>query len=664
MTDIGDFGPELALKKIEGSSGASALAIQGNLLYAAGRFDLTIYDIGVPAAPRRLGFMGGIAGGRQIAVRDGIVYVTGRSYGLWIIDARDPENPQLAGCFDTVELATGIDLCGEILFVAERVYGIELLDVRDPFHPRFLSRITTDEAQSCCCQGDLLYVGDWQAGRLTVIDVSDPLNPHLAGQADLDGFADGVFSAGALVYCSTGHDAKYSAPMDDREGRGRGMEIFDMTEPTAPRRVGGVKFRRFRRQENDYWTLRVSGTAAYCADSHNGFFRVDASDPEAPRCTGFARLPEYRPAWEKPADGLLDDCVAGLAAGNGMVYLAGLTTGLWMFPDSEARIAQEERPFLSAPAFKAPSALPGLRHLDLGGSVHRVAFARGMLFAACSDAGLTICRMTNGVPEILNRLTDRVVFDVKVSGSRLFTAENHTGLVVREIVSDGSLREVGKYTSDLESPIRVIHVYCNGTRVAFSGGAGQVSILDTTDLSAIRLLCRQGLPGLLYCDMMPQRDFNGLMPVNWHYGGLAWFDLQADPVRLVGAGYSVTGYQLDGIDRFGDVLLSAADSRCCGFTASGADGKELKKIPVPGCGERFPLGGIPTVEGNIVAFANRRNGRIVTLDLADPGHPAVIPERSFVFPPGYCCERVEFHAKRMYIPAMSAGLFFEEKAAE
>ncbi|MPN62061.1 hypothetical protein SDC9_209807 [bioreactor metagenome] len=133
---------------------------------------------------------------------------------------------------------------------------------------------------------------------------------------------------------------------------------------------------------------------------------------------------------------------------------------------------------------------------------------------------------------------------------------------------------------------------------------------------------------------------------------------------MVRTGRPVTGCQLDGIDRFGDVLLSAADSRCCGFTDPRADGKELKKVPVSGCGDRFPLGGIPTADGVLAAFADRRGGRVVTVDLSDPEHPAVLPGRSYCFPPGFSCERVEFYENRMYIPMANAGLFFEEKVSD
>ena len=73
----------------------------------------------------------------------------------------------------------------------------------------------------------------------------------------------------------------------------------------------------------------------------------------------------------------------------------------------------------------------------------------------------------------------------------------------------------------------------------------------------------------------------------------------------------------------------------------------------------MPVRGIPTVNGNLVAFAARREGKVVTVDLSDQDHPTVVKERCYDLSEGNC-GRVALHQGKMIIPAGHYGLFMEK----
>jgi len=49
-----------------------------------------------------------------------VAYVTARADGLYIFDVSALETPRLLSHYDTIELATGVDVHGDLLCIAER----------------------------------------------------------------------------------------------------------------------------------------------------------------------------------------------------------------------------------------------------------------------------------------------------------------------------------------------------------------------------------------------------------------------------------------------------------------------------------------------------------------------------------------------------------------
>jgi len=276
----------------------------------------------------------------------------------------------------------------------------------------------------------------------------------------------------------------------------------------------------------------VCGSTLFCVDSHNGFYMVDVSDPASMKGLGHLQLPPPVYKWKVPDDRKLsNDCCAGLATGDGVVYIAGLTTGIHLVRAPAAcRQPQPELRF-DIPAEVPEAVDPRLQRCDLHCQVRRVAVKDDFAYVAASHAGLKLFGIgADGLKEL--RTWDReCVYDVSVHGDTLFVAENNLDLAVYRIAADGDLTEIGRGQLDGNQSVQIVHPFMDARYLAVSCGTGRFSILDATDLTRMKPVYGGGAGGILYGDMFPVRDLEGVFPVNWHSRGIAWYDLNgAAPV--------------------------------------------------------------------------------------------------------------------------------------
>ena len=639
-----------------------ALEVSGDYLYAAGADSLMVFDISAdPAKPRFLSELKGIQGSRQMAIYGDTAYITARNLGLWIVDISDPLHPELVRRYDTIELATGIAATENVLFIAHRVYGVQLLDVSDPANPRHISQVRTSEAQSVAYKDGMLYIGDWAVGKLTIADVRDPRDPKVVAQGTLDGFGDGIFVQGGLCFCSTGHDAK-SGSADYRPGNGRGVEAFDVSDPLAPKKLGVFKFPRFLPRNNDFWTSRACGETLFCVDSHNGFFMLDASDSAKLVGRGHLLLPPPVYTWKIPDDRrLANDCCASLATGDGVVYIAGQTTGIHIVRAPTAYKQPKPKLRLEIPPKKCQEPTdPRLWHVDLHSQVHQVAAKGGLVYVAASHGGLKLFQTGQGrAPKEINSWERESVYDVCIQDDILYSAENNKDIAVYKVSGDGNLSETARTQLERDQAVRILHPFLDGKFLAVSSGTGRFSILNSTDPAKLKAVYSNGIGGILYGDMLPERDLGGVFPVNWHSRGIAWYSLRGKAPDMTSKGNPRQGNQLDGIGLLDNGLFV--------FPLHGSEialldpksPEETKVAKVKGLLPGMPVRGIPAVSRNLVAFASRRDGKVVTIDMSNPLEPVVVPGRCYDLSQGNC-GRVAFLGGKMVIPAGHLGLFMEK----
>jgi hypothetical protein len=642
------------------SAGCIALAKKGNFLYAAGGDFLSVYDVSLAEKPKLVWRRGGFGNGRQLAVAGSKLYLTAREFGLWILDIENPGSPSIMTRYDTVELATGIAVAGDIVFVTLRIYGVEILDCSDPYHPRHLSLIRTPEAQSAAYFDGLLYVGDWGAGCVTMLDVGDPVHPVRLSSAPLGGFGDGVAVADGICYAATGLNAKDEA-VNELSGNGHGLDIFQIDGQKPLTHLSRISFPRLAVKTNDFWTVRLCGKTAFVADTHNGVFQVDVSDPYHPRCIGRVGLPGIS-RMDNRAEGrvriTVPDCAGDVAVGDRVIYIAGQKTGLHVaktaaaYPEDE--ISRKIK-WISFSVLKPESVkfISGMRCYNLGGQVRRLALDGDTLYAACSHAGIRFLHLNKNKVEETGRLPVACSYDVAVRDGKLYSAEGTDGMAVYSL--DGSFRELGRWKMRGRT-VQLLRLSGCGRFAVCGSRDGVLRILDVSDHSTIRLVLSHLHGGLLYGDTFPERDWNNIMPVIWPYCGLAWYDLSGEKPKLLrNDRTNCSAGQNEGITLLeGRFLLNTMDGR---FQLLSPDNPgrppEYCILANDGCA------GVPSVDGEYVAFAHRRNGEILLYRFSPSGSAKRIPERCITGLYG-TPDRVVFYKGRMLVPCGHQGLLIEE----
>ena len=646
--------PEIPFTIVPGSAGCIALARSGSDLYTAGGDRLSVYDISRPDHPKLCWRRSGFGNGRQLAAAHGRLYLTAREFGLWILDLADPARPRVISRFDTVELATGIAVAENTVFVTERIYGVEIIDVTDPARPRHLSLIRTPEAQSAAYSDGRLYVGDWGVGRLTVIDVRDRSNPQRLTSAELGGFGDGVAVYGDLCCAATGLNAK-SGSETELAGNGHGLDIFRLDENRLPHHLARLNFPLLQVKTNDFWTVRLAGTEAFVADTHNGVFRVDLADPAHPRCTGRMVLPDII-RMDGRATGRVrisvPDCAGDCTVGDGVLYVAAQKSGLLVtsLPGLKPNPPESSKvPLLTGR--RAPAAIDGLARVECGGQVRRLALDGDTLYAACSHAGLQIWHLDGENVKPVGTLPVRCSYDVAVRDGKLYSAEGLDGVAVYDLAVFPP-KELGRY----KRPNRIFQLCRLTTDNRFalcSCRDGILRILDLTDLSAIRLAYHHLHGGLLYGDSFPEGDRNGLVPVIWPYCGLAWYDLSGPRPKLFRDDRQErSGGQSEGITCWNGGFLMNGRDGCCRIPDPAGTLPELI------CCAGGPIRGVPTAGTDGIAFSDRHSGKISFYRFPAPEVAERVPERCYCLLPG-APDRVLFHRGRMVIPGGHTGLWVE-----
>ena len=688
------YGRPAEFSKVAGTKGAMALEISGGKLYALENRGLSVYDISEPASPRLLGSVGGMGGVRQLKVSGNTAFVTSRQCGLWAVDVSDPASPKILSHFDTSEMATGLDVAGGFAFVGNRVFGVQCVDVSDPSNMRHVSSVVTKESQSVYYRDGIVYSGDWGAGEITAIDFSEPSNPKIISKTRLDGYGDGVEVDGNFLYASTGQHRK-SGPPESRHGAGHGLEIFDISDARSPRRLSRAEFPDIYFGPCDFWTPRVSGGYCFASDTVNGVFVLDVSDKSAPKIVGNLILPKVAPddpSLKIPYKQILDpgvpqgDAAASIAVGDGVLYIAGNFTGIYVakFPGI-AKIREEKS--AAAPARPGAYSPKIPREFDSAGAdpsnpVRAVAVNGDFAYAAASHRGVEIYDLSGGRPALAGRIGCPYASDVKVSDGRLAVALGFGGVGIYDISGKFAANpaEVGRIPPKSAGAPFVQNVWAfDGCKFMGVSGAGiSVTFFDISDPSAPKRVFSQAGSQLLYNDYGSRRLAAGrYFALNRHCGGRMIFDMSGDRPKTVFYDDRPLCSQTGSAAAFGGKILTMfRGGYAVDDPASPAENAKLKRGKFPGGGAlppapkgasaidraEFPQGsdeGLAMFDESSgrLAVANRITGKTSLYDFSDAKSPRLLGRWALPSNPGV----PDFYRGRLVVPCGYAGLLVERR---
>ena len=228
-------------------------------------------------------------------------------------DISNPEAPKRGGSYTFPDKVWGITPAGPVLYAAVDKFGLGILNVSDVAKLTLHASIKTPgQAKSVALVGTRAFVADHMSG-VDFVDLADPAKPALQGSFFLEGYARAVSALGTVVVAvdsPTGiylFDAVKPGPLEpvgtlqsaerpvsvelseSSNGRpdlavlpsGSSLQIFDVSNPTAPKKAVAFRMQGFT-------PLRVAlrGRRAYVAGGGSGLQLLDLATPSAPRVLG------------------------------------------------------------------------------------------------------------------------------------------------------------------------------------------------------------------------------------------------------------------------------------------------------------------------------------------------------------------------------------------
>jgi Tol biopolymer transport system component len=327
------------------------------------------------------------------------------------------------------------------------------------------------EASAVQVVGNLAYVAI-RAGGLVIFDVSDPAAPKRLGGFDTTGEARGVQVVGNLAYV-----ADHSA----------GLQVIDVSDPASPRRLGGF--------DTSGWAngVQVVGTLAYVADHHAGLQVIDVSDPAAPRrlggfaTSGFAQGVQVVGTLAYVADGSAGLQVIDVSDPAAPVRLGGYeTSGTASSVQVVGTLAYvaDHHAGLQVIDVSDPAAPRRLGGFDTSGDARDVQVVGTLAYVADQGAGLQVIDVSD--PAAPRRLggfdTSGAALGVQVVGSRAYVADGDAGLQVIDVSDPAAPKRLGGFgTSGDTRSVQVV-----GTLAYVADGYAGLQVIDVSDPSAPR----------------------------------------------------------------------------------------------------------------------------------------------------------------------------------
>jgi hypothetical protein len=247
---------------------AIQLALDGPLAYvSAADNTLRVVDISAPQTPLEIGRVDLPYAVAHLAVADGYLYTAAGAAGLQVFTLAQPAQPSWVGGAPLQYDARAVAIAGHLALVLVDGCRLNLFDVSVPASPQWISQVALpygdtvySDVTSLTIRGDLAYVADGAAG-IQVVDFTDPWNPFLAGQADVDFAAMDIRISGVHLYVT---DLWY------------GLGIYDLDDPLQPNLVSQTAL------PYSCAALAVNGDQVYVAGLTGGVTIFDAHDPAAP----------------------------------------------------------------------------------------------------------------------------------------------------------------------------------------------------------------------------------------------------------------------------------------------------------------------------------------------------------------------------------------------
>lgn len=410
--------------------------------------------------------------------------------------------------------------------------------------------------------GNFAYVAEGVSG-LEIFDISNPVKPKRVGGVDTPDFAYGVSAAGNFAYVADGN---------------AGLRIVNITNPVYPTIVGpGVNTPGFAMD------VFILGNFAYVADLFGGLSIVNISNPNAPVLAGNVPMPGSRHVYDVYISGEF----AYLVSINGFLDIINVSV-----PSSPVLVG----------SFPAGSDANGI--FVRGNYAYVSTWSNGILTIDISNPASPV--LANSIPITGN------LYGLSVSGDYLYSVSNSAakGLYVADISDPASPKMVDFLSRDLNAN----SIFASGPYIYLAS--------DSLGLSVV---CSGNVPtpmqGIDF-DLVPILAFDVAISGNYayvaggEYGGLYAMEI-SDPIRPT---------IVDNVETPGNANSVFIKGNYA-YVADGSYGLKIVNITNPNSLSLVGPGFNTTseakdvfIKGNYAYVADGESG-LQVIDISNPGNP-------------------------------------------
>lgn len=184
------------------------MAAQGDFIYSADEWGLSIYDVSKPGEITTAGRIELQQEGHQtlaLAVSGNFAYVGDAGAGLKIIDVSDPTNPKFVTVYKYGLNVGSVASSGDVLYLGHYGEGITSVSNKKPgAMPTLLGKYQTQGSVEEAVISESMLVASEGSGGLEILDVSNPAKIQFIEAIKTPGFAWASVINGDYIYTADG----------------------------------------------------------------------------------------------------------------------------------------------------------------------------------------------------------------------------------------------------------------------------------------------------------------------------------------------------------------------------------------------------------------------------------------------------------------------------
>ena len=276
---------------------ADTVELRGSHAFVAGGHTLTVLDLSEPSAPKKIAEYAFPEQIWSFRLAGSYAYVAANFYGLGILDISNPAAPKLRASIKTPGQAKGVALVGTTAFVADHMSGVDIVDLSSLDKPTLRGSYFVDGyARDVAASSRFEFAVDAPTG-LYALDPARPGPPEAVGQvqsAAAPQMIEVMEQGGRVVACLVG---------------GGALQLYDVTDPGKP-----VHLSSFKTPSGRPARIAIDGVRGYVADGREGVQIVDLSNPSSPVLVGGIKT--TAPARDVAVGGGLVVVAVGMGEGN------------------------------------------------------------------------------------------------------------------------------------------------------------------------------------------------------------------------------------------------------------------------------------------------------------------------------------------------------------